>query len=129
MVDTCFDKKPSGGATIQNQQLNEELHKPIIRKLQKRKAYSSFKDNIWGAHLSDILLLSKFNKDFGFLFCVVYIYNLYKWVVPLKDKGYYNYYAFQKILNESNHKANKIRVDKASKFYNRSMKTWFQNMI
>ena len=31
-----------------NEQLAEELHKPIIRKFEKRKVYSKFKDNIWG---------------------------------------------------------------------------------
>ena len=44
----------------QNEQLPEELHKPIIRKFKKRKVYSVFKDNIWGAGLADILLISKF---------------------------------------------------------------------
>ena len=28
--------------------LADELHKPIIRKFNKRKVYSQFKDNIWG---------------------------------------------------------------------------------
>ena len=31
----------------ENQQLANELHKPIIRKFKKIKVYSSFKDNIW----------------------------------------------------------------------------------
>ena len=31
---------------MQNQQLAEELHKPIIRKLEKHKVYSSLKGNI-----------------------------------------------------------------------------------
>ena len=33
---------------------------------------------------------------------------------------------FQKILKESNRKPNKIWVDKGSKFYNRSMKSWLE---
>ena len=47
-----------------NHQLAEELHKPHIRKFEKRKVYLSFKDNIWGANLMDIQLLNKFNKRF-----------------------------------------------------------------
>ena len=43
-----------------------ELHKPIIRKFKKRKVYSRFKDNIWGADLADMQLISKFNKGFNF---------------------------------------------------------------
>ena len=30
------------------EQLDERLHKTIIRKVEKRKVYLSFKDNIWG---------------------------------------------------------------------------------
>ena len=43
----------------QNEQLAEELNKPIIRKFKKRKLYSAFKDSIWGAHLADMQLISK----------------------------------------------------------------------
>ena len=62
-------------------------------------------------------LISKFNKGFRFLLCVIDIFSKYAWVVPLKDKkgvGIVN--AFQKILDESNRKRNKIRVDKGSEF-------------
>ena len=37
--------------------------------------------------------------------------------------------AFQKILDESNHKQNKIWVDKGSDFYNRSLKSWSKKMV
>ena len=70
----------------QNEQLAEELHKPIIRKLKKRKVCSAFKDNIWGADLADMQLISKFNKGFRFLLCVIDIFSKYAWVAPLKNK-------------------------------------------
>ena len=45
--------------------------------------------------------------------------------MPLKDKkGITITNAFQKILDESNWKPNRIWVDKGSKFHNRSMKSW-----
>ena len=69
-----------------NQQLAEEQHKPVIRKFKKRKLHLAFKDNIWGADLADIQLLSRYNKGIRFLLCVVDIYSKYAWVVPLKDK-------------------------------------------
>ena len=47
--------------------LVEKLHKPIIRKFEKRRVYSSFKDNIWGSDLGDIQLISKYNKEFRFI--------------------------------------------------------------
>ena len=70
----------------ENIQLADELDKPIIRKFKKRKVYSSFRDNIWGADLADMQLISKSNKGFRFLLCVIDIYSKYAWVVPLKDK-------------------------------------------
>ena len=103
----------------QNEQLTEELHKPIIRKFKKREVYSAFKDNIWGADLADMQLISKFNKEFRFLLCVIDIFGKYAWVVPLKDKkGVSIVNAFQNILDDSKRKPNKIWVDKGSEFYN-----------
>ena len=65
MVYKFFDKKSSGSGrplsfallivnNKENIQLADELHKPIIRKFKKRKVYSSFRDNIWGADLADM---------------------------------------------------------------------------
>ena len=79
--------------------LAKEVHKPIIRKFNKRTVYSRFKDNIWGADLADTQLTSKFNKRFRFLVCVIDIFSKYAWVVPLKDKkGITITHAFQKIF-------------------------------
>ena len=49
-----------------NQQLAEKLHKPIIRKFEKCKLYSSFKENIWGAFLANMQLISKYKTEFRF---------------------------------------------------------------
>ena len=46
MVSKIFDKKSSGSGVTSNQQLENEIHKPIIRKIKRRKLYFSFKDNI-----------------------------------------------------------------------------------
>ena len=74
-------------------------------------------------------LISKFNKGFRFLLCVTDIYRKYAWVIPLKDeKGITITNAFQKILDESKRKLNKIWLDKSSEFYNRSMKPWPEKM-
>ena len=58
---------------LSNEELEEELHKPIIRKSGKRKVHSPFIENIWGGNLADMLLISKFNKRF--LLCVIDIYS------------------------------------------------------
>ena len=86
----------------QNQQLAEELNKPIIKKLKKRKVHAAFKDNIWGADLADMQLLSKYNKGIRFLLCVIDIFSKYAWVFPLKDRESVSIAtAFQSILKQS----------------------------
>ena len=124
MVYKFFDKKSQGSGLANNKgniQLADELHKPIIRKLKKRKVYSSFRDNIQGADLTDMQILSKFNKGFRFLLCVIDIFSKYAWIVPLKDKkGVSIVNAFQKMLKGANCKPNKIWVDKGREFYNNS---------
>ena len=98
---------------LQNVQVAEELHKPVIRKFKKIKVYSTFKDNIWRADLADMQLINKFNRGFTFLFCVIDIFSKYTWVVPLKDKkGVSIVKAFQSSLKDSNRKPNQIWIDK-----------------
>ena len=90
--------------------------------------YFSFRDDIWGADLADMQFLSKFNKGFRFLLCIIDIFSAYAWVIPLKDqKGISIVNAFQKILKESNRKPNKIWVDKGSEFCNNSFKKWLRD--
>ena len=73
-------------------------------------------------------LISKFNKGFRLLLCVIDIFSKYAWVIPLKDKkGVSIVNAFQKILKESDRKPNKIWVDKGSEFYNNSFKKWLKD--
>ena len=130
MVYKFFDKTLGSGVNNeikQNQQLAEELHKPIIRKFKKGRVYSSFKDNIWGADLANIQLISKFDIGIRFLLCVINIFSKDAWVFPLKyKKGVTIVNAFQKILNNSiklhskkkkkKKQTNEIWVDKGGKF-------------
>ena len=108
-----LDKKTSGSGikyeNIFDKEWAEELHKPIIRKFKKRKVQSPFIGNISWADLANMQLISKCNKGFRFLLCVIVICSKYAWGIPFKDKkGTTITNAFQKILNE---------------FYNKSMKS------
>ena len=77
MVYKFFDKNSTGSGTARNTTkssssiLADELHKPIIRKFNKRKVYSQFKDNIWGVDLADMQSLSRKNKGIKYLLCAI----------------------------------------------------------
>ena len=88
MVYIFFDKKPMGSGFVKDSSLilADELHKPVIKKINKRKVYSQFKDNIWGVDLADMQSLSKKNKAIKYLLCAIDLFSKYAFVVPLKDK-------------------------------------------
>ena len=129
MVYKFFDKKSTAGpsalartgsgfkklkntAKPSSSILADELHKPIIRKFNKRKVYSQFKDNIWGVDLADMQSLSRKNKGIKYLLCAIDLFSKYAFVIPLKDKkGISIVNAFDKIIKQSNRKPNKIWVD------------------
>ena len=66
--------------------MENELHKPIIRKFKKRKIYSLFRDIIWGVDLADMQSLSTYNKGIKYLLCAMDLFSKYARVVPIKDK-------------------------------------------
>ena len=72
-------------------------------------------------------LISKFDKGIGFVLCVIDVFSKYIRVIPLKDKkGVRTTNTFQKTLDESSRKADKIWVDTGSQFYKRSMTSWLE---
>ena len=103
-----------------------------------------FKDNLWGADLADIQLISKYNKGLQFLLYVIVNLSKYAWGKKYykdkkrqknpekqdKDKDKESITitnVFQKILDERNGKPNTIWIDKGSEFYYRSMILWLQD--
>ena len=130
MVYKFFDKKSTGSGIASSSILANELHKPIIKKFDKRKVYSQFKDNIWGVDLADMQSLSRKNKGIKYLLCAIDLYSKYAFVIPLKDKkGISIVNAFDKIIKQSNRKPNKIWVDQGGEFYNNVFKNGRQIMV
>ena len=130
MVYKFFDKKSMGSGIASSSILADELHKPIIKKFDKRKVYSQFKDNIWGVDLADMQSLSRKNKGMKYLLCVIDLYSKYAFVIPLKDKkGIRIVNAFDKIIKQSERKPNKIWVDQRSEFHNNNFKKWLSDNI
>ena len=108
--------------------LPDEIHKPIIRKFNKREVYSQFEDDIWGVDLADLKSLSRKNKGIKYLLCAIDLYSKYAFVIPLEDKkGISIVNAFNKIIKQSNRKPNKIWVDQGGEFYNNVFEEWLSD--
>ena len=60
-----------------HKQLANELQKPIIKKFQNHKVYSSLADNICAADLAAIQLVSKYNKRIRVLLFVMNTFSKY----------------------------------------------------
>ena len=78
MVYKFFDKKTrleaiatSKTGVSANEQIAEELHKPVSKKFKRRKIYTRFKDNIWAIDLDEMESLSSKNKNVKYLLCVI----------------------------------------------------------
>ena len=58
----------------------------FIRKSKNIKVQSLLIDDILGADLANMQLISKFSKEFRFLLCAIYIFSKYTWAISLKNK-------------------------------------------
>ena len=91
MVYKVRDKKTGPGASSRvgayvNKVLAQDLHKKVIKKFKRRKAYARFKGNIWAADLAETVSLTSFNHDIRYLLCVIYVFTKYASIKPGKDK-------------------------------------------
>ena len=89
LVYKFFDNKAGLGVSV-NEQLAEELHKPVIKKFKRKKVYVRSKDNIWATDLVEMGSLSSKNKNVKYLLYVTDAFTKYTWVKPLRDKKRYS---------------------------------------
>ena len=136
MAYMFFDKKKKTGSgaaatskargTVRGM-LAQELTKPVIKKLKRRKVYARFKNNILASDLAEMISLS-FNHGIKYLVCVTEVFTKYVWVKTLNNKNAETVLqGFIEILNECKCKPNKLGVDKSRVFYNNLMQKWLDN--
>ena len=70
-----------------NKQLAKKLNKPVIKKFQRRKVYSRFKDDIWAADSVEMRSLISKNKNVKYLICLIDDFTKYAWAKSLKIKN------------------------------------------
>ena len=80
-----FVDTKTGYGVSANEQLAEELYKPVIKKFKRRKVCARFKDNIWAADLAEMESLSS-KKNVKYLLFDIDVLTKYAWVKPLKYK-------------------------------------------
>ena len=73
MSISFFDKKIRQGISV-NEQLAKQFHKPVTKKLKRRKVYARFKDNIWSADLAEMGSLFFKNKNAKYLLYVIDVF-------------------------------------------------------
>ena len=78
-----------------------------------------YKDECWSIDLIDRSSLSKYNKNYKFVFTISDNHTKYAWAIPLKDKtGKSTTTAFKNLLETSKRKPHKIWSDRGKEFYN-----------
>ena len=113
---------------IWNDQLAEELHKPVRKNFTKTKVMVSMIDEIWAADLVDMQKLSRDNKGYKYLLTVIDVFSKYGWIQPLKNKtGVEVENAFKNIFAEGR-VPEKLWVDKGKEFYNQHVKKLLNKM-
>ena len=111
------------------EQLADELHKPIKRKFIRRRVIAKHIGQIWTSDLVDRQPLSKFNKGFKYLFMVIDVFSKYGWIRPLKDKkGETVTEAFKSIFKEGR-KPQYLWTDKGKEFYNKHLKELLDTVL
>ena len=80
---------------------------------------------MWGGDLAEMQLISKYNKDFRFLLCVIDLFS--KRALGKGEKDAKITDALQSILHDLGRKPDKIWVDHGSKFYSKSFRTWLDD--
>ena len=76
MFFKVFGKKVGWRVSV-NEKLAEQLHKPIIKKIKRRKICAIFKANIWAADLTEMGLLSSSDKNVRYLLWVIDVFTKY----------------------------------------------------
>jgi len=100
------------------------LHKPPIKKFQRRKTVSTGVDDLWQADLVDLSSLTRQNDGNKFILTIIDVFSKFAWVCTLKNKSSQTVTnAFSSILGVR--RPTHLQTDKGTKFLN----TTFQKLL
>ena len=97
----------------------KEIFSPVIKKFQRIQIQTHYKDECWSIDLIDRSSLSKYNKNYKFIFTIIDNHTKYAWAIPLKDKsGKNTTTAIKNLIEKEKRKPHKIWSDRGKEFYN-----------
>ena len=99
----------------------KEIFSPVIKKFQRIQIQTHYKDECWSIDLIDRSSLSKYNKNYKFIFTIIDNHTKYAWAIPLKDKsGRSTTNAIKSLIEKAERKPDKIWSDRGKEFYNKT---------
>ena len=102
--------------------ITKEIFFPVIKKFQRIQIQTHYKDECWSIDLIDRSSLSKYNKNYKFIFTIIDNHTKYAWAIPFKDKsGKSTTTALKKRIETSKRKPHKIWSDRCKEFYNQTL--------
>ena len=100
-------------------EIAKEIFSPVIKKFDRIKIFPHYKDECWSIDLIDRSSLSKYNKNYKFIFTIIDNHTKYAWAIPLKDKsGKSTTTALKSLIEKEKRKPHKIWSDRGKEFYN-----------
>ena len=100
-------------------EITKEIFSPVIKKFQRIQIQTHYKDECWSIDLIDRSNLSKYNKNYKFIFTIIDKHTKYAWAIPLKDKsGKSTTTALKSLIEKEKRKPHKIWSDRGKEFYN-----------
>ena len=100
-------------------QIVREIFSPVIKKFQRFQIQTRYKDECWSIDLIDRSNLSKYNKNYKFIFTIIDNHTKYAWAIPLKDKsGKGTTIALKSLIEKEKRKPQKVWSDRGKEFYN-----------
>ena len=121
-------KKTLGlGNNFTMEDLSEELNKPVITKLERKKIVINHIDEIHSCDLVDMQKYSRVNRGYIYIFLQILIFfSKYAWAFPIKSKTIKDIKpCFQKIFKQR--KPKYIWSDQESAFFSKEMLKFFEN--
>ena len=102
-------------------EIAKEIFSPVIKKFQRIQIQTHYKDECWSIDLIDRSSLSKYKKNYKFIFTIIDNHTKYAWAIPIKDEtGKSTTTAFKSPIEKSKRKPDKIWSDRGKEFYNRT---------